>query len=110
MGYITIKKIDDCENIDSVNPFYLLVNHANGYTEEKHGNKYLIFEDSINGNKGLLKICRCLDGIRTKTINGGKETNYEKDYMKIKFNSDHELLLHKPLKLHAMAIIIRSVF
>ena len=56
MGYITIKKIDDCENIDSVNPFYLLVNHANGYTEEKHGNKYLIFEDSINGNKGLLKI------------------------------------------------------
>ena len=67
MGYITIKKIDDCENIDSVNPFYLLVNHANGYTEEKYGNKYLIFEDSINGNKGLLKICRCLDGIRTKS-------------------------------------------
>ena len=45
-----------------------------------------------------------------KTINGGKETNYEKDYMKIKFNSYHELLLHKPLKFHAMAIIIRSVF
>ena len=25
--YITIKKIDDCENIYSVNPLYLLVNH-----------------------------------------------------------------------------------
>ena len=25
IGYITIKKIDDCENIYSVNPFYLLV-------------------------------------------------------------------------------------
>ena len=34
-GYITIKKIDDCENIYSVNPLYLLLNHANRYTEGK---------------------------------------------------------------------------
>ena len=33
--YITIKKIDDYENIYSVNPLYLLVNHSNGYIEEK---------------------------------------------------------------------------
>ena len=35
IGYITIKKIDDCKNIDIVNPLYLLANHANGYIEEK---------------------------------------------------------------------------
>ena len=35
IGYITIKKIDDCENIYSVNPLYLLLNHANRYTEGK---------------------------------------------------------------------------
>ena len=35
IGYITIKKIDDYENIYSVNPLYLQVNHANGYIEEK---------------------------------------------------------------------------
>ena len=35
IGYISIKKIDDCENIDSVDPLYLLVNHARGYIEEK---------------------------------------------------------------------------
>ena len=35
IGYITIKKIDDCENIHSVNPLYLLVNHASEYIEEK---------------------------------------------------------------------------
>ena len=29
IGYITIKKIDDYENIYSVNPLYLIVNHAN---------------------------------------------------------------------------------
>ena len=27
--YITIKKVDDCETIYSVNHLYLLVNHAN---------------------------------------------------------------------------------
>ena len=52
--YITIKKIDDCENIYSVNPLYLLINHASGYIEEKCVNKYLIF-DSTDENKELLK-------------------------------------------------------
>ena len=41
--------------IFSVSPLYLLVNHASGYIEEKNGNKYLIFDDSVNENKGLLK-------------------------------------------------------
>ena len=50
IGYITIKKIDDCENIYSVNPLYLLINHANEYIEEKGVNKYLIF-DSTDTNK-----------------------------------------------------------
>ena len=30
--------------------------------------------------------------------------------MKIQFNSDDDFRLNKPLKFHAMAIIIRSVF
>ena len=38
IGYITIKKIDDYENIYSVNPLYLCINHAGGYIEEKNGN------------------------------------------------------------------------
>ena len=36
IGYIAIKKNDDYESINIVNPLYLLVNHANGYTEEKN--------------------------------------------------------------------------
>ena len=111
--YESAKKIDDCENIHSVNPLYLLVNHASGYIEEKNGNKYLIFDDSVNENKGLLKkYADVWDGIKNeiKAINGGKENDYGKDYMKIKFNSDDDLPLNKPLKFHAMTIIIRSVF
>ena len=43
-------------------------------------------------------------------INGGKENDYEKDYMKIRFNSDDNLPLNKPLKFHLMTIIIRPAF
>ena len=35
IGYITIKKNDDWENISIVNPLYLIIAHANGYIEEK---------------------------------------------------------------------------
>ena len=31
IGYITIKKIDNCENIDSVNPLYLMIGEVIGY-------------------------------------------------------------------------------
>ena len=52
IGYITIKKIDDYENIYSVNPLYLIITHASGYIEEKRVNKYLIF-DSTDEKKEL---------------------------------------------------------
>ena len=38
IGYITIKIIDDCKNIYSVNPLYLIINHASRYIEEKDAN------------------------------------------------------------------------
>ena len=109
IGYITIKKIDDCENIHSVNPLYLLVNHASGYIEEKNGNKYLIF-DSVDENKEVLKkYADVWDGIKNKikAVNGDKENDCGKDYMKINFSS---VPLNKPLKFRLMIIIIRCVF
>ena len=111
IGYVTIKKIDDYENISSKNPLYLLVNHANGYIEEKNESKYSIF-DSTDENKELLKkYSDVWNGIKNKieAISSGK-CDYEKDFMKIKFNSDDNLPLNKPIKFHAMTIIIRSVF
>ena len=44
------------------------------------------------------------------TINRGKKFEYDKDFMKITFDSDGDSLLNKPLKLQTMAIIVRSVF
>ena len=64
----------------------MLLDHASGYIEEKNGNIYLNFDDSVNENKGLLKKYEYVwDGIKSeiKAINGGKENGYGKDYMKI---------------------------
>ena len=110
IGYITKKKIDDCKNIDSVNPLYLNITHVNGYIEEKGVNKYLVF-DSTDENKELIKKYNVFNGIRDKIkeINSN-ECDYEKDCMKIKFNSDDDLPLNKSLKFCLMTITIRSVF
>ena len=83
IGCITKKKIDNYENIYSVNPFYLLIDHAggyikdlnslyfnidraSGYIKEKCANKYLVF-DSTDENKELLKKHNdVLNGIKNK--------------------------------------------
>ena len=68
--------------------------------------------DSTDENKELLKKCNDVwNGINNKIeeVSSGKY-DYEKDYMKIKFDSDDDLPLNKPLKFHLMAIPIRSVF
>ena len=105
------KKIDDCNNINSVNPVYLNITHSDGYIEEKGMNKYLIV-DSTDENKELHKKYNYVfNGIRNKIeeINSNK-CDYEKGYMKIKFNSDDELPLNKSLKFHLMTMTIRCVF
>ena len=43
-------------------------------------------------------------------INNNKSGEYEKDYMKIKFDSDDKLPLHKQLKFLIVTIVIRSAF
>ena len=89
IGYITKKKIDDCKNINSVNPLYLNITHANGYIKEKGVNKNLFFDStelhSTDENKELIKKYNdVFNGTRNKIkeINSD-ECYYEKDYMKI---------------------------
>ena len=103
-GYITSKKFEDNENIYVVNPLYLAISHASGYIEEKGVNKYLVFNStefhSTDEKKELLKKYNdVFNGIRKKIKKiSGDECDYEKDYMKIKFNSDGDLPLNKQLK------------
>ena len=78
--------------------------------EEKDANKYLIF-DSTDENKELLKKYDVFNEIRDKIKEiSNDECDYEKDYMKIKFNSDDYLPLYKSLEFHNMTITMISVF
>ena len=40
-GYITIKKIGSCKNINSVNPLHLMIHSAAGEFKERDGKKIL---------------------------------------------------------------------
>ena len=52
IGYITFKKIANCNNISSVNPLYLMINKMTGHFEEKNENKILVL-DNVDENKGV---------------------------------------------------------
>ena len=93
IGYITSKKVDDYENIYSVNPLHLTISHASGYIEEKGVNKYLVFDSvelhstelhSTDENKELLrKYNDIFNGIRNKIKKiSGNQRDYENDYIK----------------------------
>ena len=103
VGYIRIKKIDDFENIHSVNLLYLIFHSATGHFEKKDGSKYLIL-DSANKYEEVWSRIRA----KIKRINGGKEHFYEKDYSKIKVDTDDDLLLNKTLKFPTLTVIVRS--
>ena len=98
IGYITIKKIDDYENIYSINPLYLRVNHSKGYIDEKNENKYLIFASTDENKELLKKYLDVSNGIKNKIeAISSRECDYEKDYVLIKFNFDDDFLLNKSL-------------
>ena len=80
-GYVTFQEIANCNNMNSVNPLYLVIGKMIGHFEEKDGNKYLAFDD-VNENKVSQKYKEVWDGIKKEieTINGGKKIEYEKDF------------------------------
>ena len=79
-GYITIKKIDDCENICSLNPLYLIIGKVDGHIEEKNERKYLAFDSTDENREVLKKYAELWNGIKNEieTINGGKKVNIVK--------------------------------
>ena len=118
IGYITMKKIGDYENIYSVNPLYLIIGKVNGHIEcnsiecEKIESKYSVFDSTDENKKVSKKIIKkkyqkkvskkyreLRSGIKNviETINDGKLIEYCKDFIKIKFNADDNLPLKKPL-------------
>ena len=110
IGYVAIKTNGDFYDVNSINPLYLRIDNANGYIKEDWTDKYLIF-DPTDKNKELLKrYDDVFNGLihKIKKIGDGW-LEYTKDYIKIKFNSDDNLPLNKPLNFYQMTVTIRCV-
>ena len=82
IGYVTVKKIAHCNNINSVNPLYLMIDKMIGHFEEKSGNKYLVLDDANENKEASKKYEEVLEGVKKEieTINGGEKTEYGKDF------------------------------
>ena len=112
IGYVTVKKFANCNNINSVNPLYLMINEMIGHFEEKNKDKYLVLGDVDENKEVAKKYEEVWEGIKKEieTINGGKKIEYGKDLKKIRFKSNYDLPLNKTIKLCLLTIIIRSAF
>ena len=109
IGYDTKKEE---YKINRVNPLYLLIYKIDGFIEEKGRNKYLNIAFTDNNDEVLRKYKEVLGGIMSciEKINNSKSGEYEKDYIKIEFNSNDKLSLNKQLKFLSVTIVIGSVF
>ena len=90
ISYIMIKEFSDYENIRSVNPLYLKIHSVTGHFKEKYGEKYLIIDSTEEYEE-------VFSGIKSKIkkLNVGKDLFYEKNYAKIRINTDNDLPLNK---------------
>ena len=85
IGYVTVKKIANCNNINSVNPLYLMIDKMIGHFEEKNGNKYLVL-DYVDENKEASKRYEEVwEGVKKEIemINCGEKIEYGKDLKRI---------------------------
>ena len=87
-----------------------MINRIKGHYEEKDGDKYLIIS-SENGDtiQKYQEVSDRLKEIIKKINDYSQQIKYEDNYMKIKFNTDDNILLNKIIYLPTMTITIRSV-
>ena len=87
-----------------------MMNRIKSYFEEKDGDKYLIIS-SENGDI-MQKYQEVFDGIKEiiKKINDfSQPVKYDDNYMKIKFNTNDDIILNKIIYFPTITITIRSV-
>ena len=78
---------------------------------KKKINKFLTFASTDKRKEPLAKYTKLRYEIKNLIDKiDDKPGQYEKDFVKIKFNSDDNLSLNKILKLHMLAVIVRRVF
>ena len=110
LGYEHKKKIAECNEINSVNRLYLRITDVKGqFKKDKSDNAWYLI---IFSNENVLRIfANIWESIRTKSEeNTGGIVQYDKDYMRIKFESNDNLPTEKTVNIRSATIIIRRDF
>ena len=85
IGYVTVKKIANCNSIYSANPLYFIINEMIRHFEEKNENQYLVLDD-VNENRkfqrNMKKFRKVLKKI-LKRLMVAKELNMGKIFKKL---------------------------
>ena len=78
---MTVKKIANCNNINSVNPLHLMIDEMIGHFEGKNENKCLVLDDVDENKEVSKKYEEVWEGVKkeTETINSGKKVEYSKN-------------------------------
>ena len=83
IGYVTVKKIANCKNINSINPLYLMINEMIGHFEKKMKISIQFWMDDVDENKEVSKKHEEVwKGVKKEieTINNGEKVEYGKDF------------------------------
>ena len=97
------KKISECNVINSVNPFYLRIVDMKGQFEKgKDDAWYLIISHKDDVYEKLMGI---FESIKKKIT-----AEYDKDYMKMKFESNNIFPIDKDVNIRLDTIVIRAIF
>ena len=106
-------EIEYSKDYDDAYPMYLIFNDVDAYFELVGENKYLVFVPTDKNKRVLENLKKLWNEVKEeiRKIKGGIELfEYEKDVMRIKFESDNGLPLDKALNIPACVIIARSIF
>ena len=79
---MTFKEIANCNNNNSVNLLYLMIDKMIGHFEEKSENKHLVLDDANETKEISQKYEEVWEGVKKEieTINGGEKIEYGKDF------------------------------
>ena len=107
LDYVHKKKISECNVINSVNPLYLRIVDMKGQFEK--GNAwYLVISNKDDVYEKLINIFK---DIKNKIVEKTWDAlEYDKDYMKMKFESNNIFPTNKSVDVHLATIIIRATF
>ena len=96
--------------LNSVDHLYLMIHKLYGVVQEKNRNKYLIISYTYKNSEILKNYNQVFGGIKyhIKKINNN-DSEYDKDNVKIRFNTDDGIPLNRKLNFVTVKVIIRCV-